>query len=125
MARFTLAAARSYAPFCAGAPKGEARALTDSASGKVIREYSIEELKDAANLMRGYNLVALHAAGSGHAGGPLSILDIAAALYLKVANHDPKNPNWTVATKRSFRRPRIPELSSPPKSIRSAHWPVG
>ncbi len=69
-------------------------ALTDSSSGKVIREYSIAELKDAAILMRGYDLVALHAAGSGHAGGTLSIMDITAALYLKVANHDPKNPNW-------------------------------
>jgi transketolase len=76
------------------APKGETMALTDSSSGKVIREYSIAELKDAANLMRGYDLVALHAAGSGHAGGTLSIMDITAALYLKVANHDPKNPNW-------------------------------
>jgi len=45
-------------------------------------------------LMRGYDLVALHAAGSGHAGGTLSIMDITAALYLQVANHDPKNPNW-------------------------------
>lgn len=69
-------------------------ALTDSTSGKVIREYSIEELKDAANLMRGYDLVALHAAGSGHAGGTLSIMDITAALYLKIANHDPQNPDW-------------------------------
>jgi transketolase len=51
-------------------------ALTDSSSGKVIREYSIAELQDAANLMRGYDLVALHAAGSGHAGGTLSIMDI-------------------------------------------------
>ncbi|MFZ0863050.1 MAG: transketolase [Candidatus Sulfotelmatobacter sp.] len=70
-------------------------ALTDSTSGKIIREYSIEELKDAANLMRGYDLVALHAAGSGHAGGTLSIMDITAALYLKIANHDPQNPNWS------------------------------
>jgi len=69
-------------------------ALTDSSSGKVLRQNSIEELKDAANLMRGYDLVALHAAGSGHAGGTLSIMDITAALYLKVANHDPQNPNW-------------------------------
>ncbi len=69
-------------------------ALTDSTSGKLIREYSIEELVDAANLMRGYDLVALHAAGSGHAGGTLSIMDITAALYLKIANHDPENPNW-------------------------------
>jgi transketolase len=69
-------------------------ALTDSTSGKVIRDYSIEQLKEAANLMRGYDLVALHAAGSGHAGGTLSIMDITAALYLKIANHDPQNPNW-------------------------------
>ena len=44
--------------------------------------------------MRGYDLVALHAAGSGHAGGTLSIMDIAAALYLSIADHDPRNPNW-------------------------------
>jgi len=68
--------------------------LINSTTGKIIKDYSIEELKDAANLMRGYDLVALHAAGSGHAGGTLSIMDITAALYLKVANHDPKNPNW-------------------------------
>src|SRR5271157_1011788 len=69
-------------------------ALTDSTSGNIVRDYSIEELRDAANLMRGYDLVALHAAGSGHAGGTLSIMDITAALYLKIANHNPKNPNW-------------------------------
>ena len=69
-------------------------ALTDSKTGKIIRDYSIEELENAANLMRGYDLVVLAAAASGHAGGTLSIMDITAALYLKVANHDPKNPNW-------------------------------
>ena len=69
-------------------------ALIDSATGKIVREYSIEQLMETADLMRGYDLVALHAAGSGHAGGTLSIMDITAALYLKIANHDPKNPNW-------------------------------
>jgi transketolase len=69
-------------------------ALTDSTTGKIIRDYSIQELIDTADLMRGYDLVALCAAGSGHAGGTLSIMDITAALYLKVANHDPQNPNW-------------------------------
>ncbi|HET9407622.1 MAG TPA: transketolase [Candidatus Sulfotelmatobacter sp.] len=69
-------------------------ALRDSSSGRIIREYSIEQLKDAANLMRGYDLVALNAAASGHAGGTLSIMDITAALYLKVANHDPNHPEW-------------------------------
>jgi transketolase len=68
--------------------------LMNSATGEVRRTYSIEELKDAAKLMRGYDLVALNAAGSGHAGRTLSIMDIAAALYLRVAEHDPGNPNW-------------------------------
>jgi transketolase len=69
-------------------------ALTNSTSGDVIRDYSIQELMAEANLMRGYDLVALHAAGSGHAGGTLSIMDIASALYLKIATHDPNRPNW-------------------------------
>jgi transketolase len=69
-------------------------ALADSTTGHVIREYSIEQLRDAANLMRGYDLVALFAAGSGHAGGTLSVMDITAALYLRAANLDPKNPSW-------------------------------
>ncbi|MGI9101939.1 MAG: transketolase [Terriglobales bacterium] len=69
-------------------------AIIDSTTGKVLREYSVEQLKDAAKLMRGYDLVALCAAGSGHAGGTLSIMDIAAALYLKVASLDPRNPEW-------------------------------
>jgi transketolase len=69
-------------------------ALIDSTTGKIIRSYSVEQLTEAANRMRGYDLVALHAAGSGHTGGTLSIMDITAALYLHVANHDPKNPAW-------------------------------
>ena len=51
-------------------------AIIDSTTGKRVREYSIEQLQEAANLMRGYDLVALCAAGSGHAGGTLSIMDI-------------------------------------------------
>jgi transketolase len=74
--------------------KEKVMALKDSTTGNVIRSYSIEELCDAANLMRGYDLVALCAAGSGHAGGTLSIMDITAALYLHAANHDPNNPSW-------------------------------
>ena len=36
----------------------------------------------------------LVAAGSGHLGGTLSIMDIAAALYLKHIRHDPRRPDW-------------------------------
>src|SRR5215469_15271567 len=69
-------------------------ALIDSFTGKVIREYTVDQLREAANLMRGYDLVTLCAAGSGHAGGTLSIMDITAALYLHAARHDPMNPSW-------------------------------
>lgn len=69
-------------------------ALISSTTGRILKDYSVPELQEAANLMRGYNLVALCAAGSGHAGGTLSIMDITAALYLKIADHDPKNPLW-------------------------------
>ena len=44
--------------------------------------------------MRAMNVVSIFAAGSGHPGGTLSVMDIAAALYLNVLNHDPSNPTW-------------------------------
>jgi len=56
--------------------------------------YSAEELMGKAAEMRAYNMIALTAAGSGHTGGTLSIMDIAAVLYFKVLNHDPSNPDW-------------------------------
>src|SRR3989338_1784930 len=68
--------------------------LIDSKTGKVRKKFTVEELKEKANLMRGYNLIALNCAGSGHAGGTLSIMDIAAVLYLDIASHDPKNYTW-------------------------------
>jgi len=74
--------------------QGAAMAIRNSDTGEVVRNYSVDELQQAAKLMRGYDLVALCAAGSGHAGGTLSIMDITAALYLKIAEHDPQNPNW-------------------------------
>ncbi len=68
--------------------------LVNAFSKAVVRDFSLEELGEAARLMRGYDLVALCAAGSGHAGGTLSMMEIVAALYLKVALHDPNNPEW-------------------------------
>jgi len=58
------------------------------------KRYSIEELKEKSNLMRGYDLICLRAAGSGHSGGTLSIMDIAAALYLNKLRHKPHDPFW-------------------------------
>ncbi|RKY52896.1 MAG: transketolase [Candidatus Neomarinimicrobiota bacterium] len=68
--------------------------IVDSKTGKVVKEYNAEELKRLANIMRGYNLISLCAAGSGHLGGTMSIMDIVAVLYLKEIRHDPKNPDW-------------------------------
>jgi len=58
------------------------------------RKYSKEQLMAAAREMRALNLISIHAAGSGHPGGTLSIMDIAAALFLNEARLAPKNPNW-------------------------------
>ena len=69
-------------------------AIINSENGTVARKYTVQELKEKAALMRGYNLVALCAAGSGHAGGTLSVMDLTAALYLRCADHDPQNPYW-------------------------------
>ena len=69
--------------------------IINSKTGKTYKIYSIKELEEAANLMRGYSLIALSAAGSGHSGGTLSLMDVAAALYLHEANLDPKNPCWS------------------------------
>jgi transketolase len=66
----------------------------NSKTGETRKDYTLEELVEAAKLMRGYNLISLYAAGSGHSGGTLSMMDITAALYLKVARHDPEDPFW-------------------------------
>jgi transketolase len=55
---------------------------------------SAEELRAAAARMRGLDLVSIHAAGSGHPGGTLSVMDIAAVLYLDEARIDPRDPKW-------------------------------
>ena len=68
--------------------------IMDSKTGKIKRDYTIKELVDKAKEMRAYNMIAITAAQSGHTGGTLSIIDIAAALYLKKIRHDPQNPNW-------------------------------
>ena len=68
--------------------------LLDSKTKKIRKNYSVDELIQAANYMRGLNMVSLCAAGSGHSGGTMSIMDVAAALYLHTAVHDPKNPFW-------------------------------
>ena len=68
--------------------------ITDSKTGVVPKDYSIEELKSIAKDIRALAITAITAAGSGHTGGVMSVADITSALYFKVANHDPKSPGW-------------------------------
>lgn len=55
---------------------------------------AVEELVAAAAEMRAIDVIDIFAAGSGHPGGTLSVMDLAAALYLRVLNHDPSDPDW-------------------------------
>ena len=66
----------------------------NSQTGRILHEFSIEELEERAAYMRGLNEIALCSVGSGHSGGTLSIMDVCAALYLRVARHDPRNAFW-------------------------------
>jgi transketolase len=58
------------------------------------RKKSVRELEEAAREMRAYTLVAIHASGTGHPGGSLSVMDITAALVLNEVNLEPQDPKW-------------------------------
>ena len=58
------------------------------------RKTSVRELEEAAREMRAYALVAIHASGTGHPGGSLSVMDITAALFLNELNLQPDDPRW-------------------------------
>ncbi len=68
--------------------------IVDAGTNDIRRDFTTEELEAATREMRGWVMIALQAAGSGHTGGSMSIMDISAALYLKHINHDPANPKW-------------------------------
>ena len=56
------------------------------------KKLSIAELEAAAQDMRAYALVAIHAAGTGHPVGSFSATDFTAALFLDEMNREPKAP---------------------------------
>jgi transketolase len=58
------------------------------------KKLSVEQLNAAARDMRAYALVAIHAAGTGHPGGSLSVMDYTAALFLSEMSLEPKDPKW-------------------------------
>jgi transketolase len=54
----------------------------------------LAELNQIATRVRGRVLVAVHHAGGGHVGGPLSCTDILVALYFHILNINPSRPDW-------------------------------
>ena len=52
------------------------------------------DLKALARDMRVDIIRMIEAAGNGHPGGSLSVIDILTVLYWKFLKHDPKNPSW-------------------------------
>jgi len=62
---------------------------------KTLAHEDVARLEKIARELRTYNIMSIFAGGSGHPGGTLSIMDIVTALYFKVLNHKPDDPNWT------------------------------
>ena len=54
----------------------------------------IEELKEKARRIRLATINAIHVAGTGHAGGALSIADLLAVLYFDEMRVRPTEPDW-------------------------------
>ncbi|RMF01793.1 MAG: transketolase [Chloroflexi bacterium] len=54
----------------------------------------MEELEKIAVEVRTNIIQMIHRANAGHPGGSLSAADIVTALYFRVMNVDPKNPDW-------------------------------
>ncbi len=67
--------------------------LIDAKSGQELK-LSRNQLEEAAREMRLLSILSIHAAGSGHPGGSLSIMDIASALFLNEARLKPAEPDW-------------------------------
>ena len=55
---------------------------------------SLEELQLIARRVRRHIIEMTGAAGSGHPGGSLSVVEILVTLFFGVMRHDPKNPHW-------------------------------
>lgn len=69
--------------------------IYNSTTGEIKKDYSVSELEEIAKKLRCYSITAITLAGSGHTGGTMSIIDVAAVLYFKIIKHDPTNPDWT------------------------------
>jgi len=68
--------------------------IIDSRAKKIIKNPDMQELDCITKKIRSHAMIGISAAGSGHTGGSMSIVDIITILYFKILRHDPKNPYW-------------------------------
>ncbi len=68
--------------------------LVNSQTGETQQRFSPDELCQKAQEMRAWAMTGIAFACSGHPGGSLSVMDLAAVLYLEHLNHDPAHPDW-------------------------------
>jgi transketolase len=61
---------------------------------KELSPQRLAELEEIAARVRARVLIAVHHAGGGHVGGPLSCTDLLVALYFHILNIDPTRPDW-------------------------------
>jgi len=67
----------------------------EDSRGDLRREsIDIDFLRRKTDLVRKHIIRMLRAAGSGHLGGSLSIVEVLVALYFAKMAHDPSNPSW-------------------------------
>lgn len=57
-------------------------------------KFNNEQLRKAANTVRGLAMDMIEKAKSGHPGAPLGMADLAVSLWLKYLNVDPTKPDW-------------------------------
>lgn len=60
-----------------------------------MNNFSIEKLYEMARQLRRDVIKMLTISKSGHSGGPIGLAEIFSALYFKILNIDPKNPQWS------------------------------
>ena len=59
-----------------------------------MAKIALEDLKLAANTIRGLSMDGVQKAKSGHPGMPMGMADVAAVLWLKYLDHCPSAPDW-------------------------------
>lgn len=74
---------------------GSKSTLATSAEAEVFSlSASVAEMKAMAKRLRRHIVTMVGKAGSGHAGGSLSAVEIVTALYFKIMRHKPLDPQW-------------------------------